>query len=393
MKSIDTQQVHLAEVVLPCAELDETLAFFVERLGFRLQAIGPADDPQAAVVAGYGLRLRLQRGAAGAGGAGVLRLVCHDAASLAGGATRLTAPNGTRIELVDADPPLSLPPLRPSFVLSKGGEGGRWNVGRAGMLYRDLVPGRQGGRFIASHIRITEGGPVPDYVHFHKVRFQVIYCRRGWSRLVYEDQGPPFVLREGDCVLQPPQIRHRVLECSAGMEVIEIGCPADHETLAEQTIALPTPTLDPGRAFGGQRFVRHEASAATWRPWRLAGFEFRDTGIAAATEGLAGVVVARRRPGAPGAGEGQARALAGAGEGSLGAFCHDAEFLFTFVLAGAAELCGEGQGAHRLEAGDSFVVPAGALSSLAAPSDDLELLEVALPAAFGVSAAARRGRT
>ena len=42
-----------------------------------------------------------------------------------------------------------------------------WSTGRAGMLYRDLVPDRQGGRFIASHIRLADGGPVPDHVHFH----------------------------------------------------------------------------------------------------------------------------------------------------------------------------------------------------------------------------------
>jgi quercetin dioxygenase-like cupin family protein len=40
----------------------------------------------------------------------------------------------------------------------------------------------------------------------------MIYCHRGWVRVVYEDQGEPFVMHPGDCVLQPPGIRHRVLE-------------------------------------------------------------------------------------------------------------------------------------------------------------------------------------
>ena len=35
-------------------------------------------------------------------------------------------------------------------------------AGRAGMVYRDLIPDRLGGAFIASHITIPEGGPVPD---------------------------------------------------------------------------------------------------------------------------------------------------------------------------------------------------------------------------------------
>ena len=113
-----------------------------------------------------------------------------------------------------------------------------WNEGRAGMLYRDLIPSRLGGRFIASHISIPTGGEVPDYVHFHKVRFQMIYCIFGWAKLVYECQGEPFVMNAGDCVLQPPEIRHRVLETSDKFEVLEIGCPAIHETFADHELPL-----------------------------------------------------------------------------------------------------------------------------------------------------------
>ena len=267
--------VRAAEVVLPCKQLDETLAFFTEQLGFRVAAVFPADDPSVAVIAGHGLRIRLERG--GAGPAGVLRLLCDDPAAVCGGALELRAPNGTRVELAPWDPPLVLPPLKPSFVFT--GQGSSWGTGRAGMLYRDLVPDRQGGRVIASHIRIPGGGPVPDYVHFHRVRFQMIYCYKGWVRVVYEDQGPPFVMQAGDCVLQPPRIRHRVLESAPGLEVIEISSPAEHETLADLEMELPTSPVRPDRDFGGQRFVRHEAAAAAWGPWRADGFEARDLGI------------------------------------------------------------------------------------------------------------------
>ena len=129
---------------------------------------------------------------------------------------------------------------------------GESGVGRAGMRYRDLIPDRWGGSFVASHITIPEGGPVPDYVHFHKVRFQMIFVKSGWVRLVYEDQGEPFVMVAGDCVLQPPEIRHRVLESSPGLEVIEIGCPALHETIADWSLALPNGTGDAARAWEGQ---------------------------------------------------------------------------------------------------------------------------------------------
>ncbi len=363
MSSEMAQRIRAAEVVLPCSELGATLPFFTEGLGFRLDAIFPADDPSVAVISGYGLRIRLERG--GSGAPGVLRLLCRNAAALAGGALELTAPNGTRVDLVEAEPPLVLPPVQQSFVVSRMSDGVPWQVGRAGMRYRDLIPDRQGGRYIASHIRIQDGGPVPDTIHFHRVRFQMIYCYKGWGRLVYEDQGPPFVMRAGDCVLQPPEIRHRVLESSPGLEVIEISCPADHETFADHELALPTPKLRRARDFDGQRFVHHELATAQWRPWRLEGFECRDLGIAAATDGVAEVHVARI-----------------SGKPRFEVCSHDAEFFFMFVLKGGVTLHCAGHGQHRLAAGDSFVVPASTRHALAQCSDDLELLEVALPAAF-----------
>ncbi len=357
-------RIRSAEVVLSCLELDATLSFFTEELGFRLQAIFPADDPSVAILSGHGLRLRLERG--GPGAPGVLRLSCQDLAAL--GKRTLIAPNGTRVDLVEADPPPVLPPLQPSFVVTRMSDANAWHTGRAGMLYRDLVPDRQGGRFVASHIRIPGGGRVPDYVHFHRVRFQMIYCYKGWVELVYEDQGPPFVMHAGDCVLQPPEIRHRVLESSPGLEVLEIGSPASHETLADHDLSLPTPTLRRERIFGGQRFVRHEVASARWRPWRLAGFESRDLGLASATDGLAGVHVVRPT-----------------GSPRPQGWSHDAELLFTFVLSGAMTLHVDGRRAERLLAGDAFVVPAGMGHAFAEGSQDLELLEVALPAAFQVA--------
>ena len=147
----------------------------------------------------------------------------------AAGRPRAT-PGRTDVELV-VDEPVALPDAPPAAgIVTHLDSDAPWVVGRAGMRYRDLIPGRLGGRYIASHIEIPDGGEVPDYVHFHDVVFQMIFCAAGWVRLVYEDQGEPFVLHAGDCVLQPPLIRHRVLEASPGLEVVEIGCPAEHLT-------------------------------------------------------------------------------------------------------------------------------------------------------------------
>ncbi|WP_282608044.1 cupin domain-containing protein [Pelagibius sp. Alg239-R121] len=361
------ERITAAEVVLPCTDLPATMKFFNERLGFRLDAIFPADGPATAVISGHGLRIRLSRDASEMD-PGRVSLRCADPKAVAGGETELTAPNGTRIELVEADPPLALPPIDQSFVVTKMGGDAAWGVGRAGMRYRDLIPNRQGGRFIASHIAIPDGGLVPDMVHFHKARFQMIYCYKGWVHLLYEDQGPQFTMKAGDCVLQPPEIRHRVLECSPGFEVIEIGCPADHMTCIDHEMPLPNGAVNPDRVFNGQRFVRHQADKVEWQPGRLEGVEFRDIGIAAATDGLASAQVWRL----------------GAGVTAVPAVKHAAEFVFYFVLEGAMTLQAEGQGAQALSAGDSFVVPEGMVFGMEGASADLELLEVALPADYGV---------
>jgi quercetin dioxygenase-like cupin family protein len=359
------EHIRLAQVVLPCRELAATLAFCTDRLGFKVNLIFPADSPSTAVVSGHGLTLRLEQADSIATPV-TLRLLCDLASLPKGTPHRLTGPDGLRVELVEARPPVEVPGGTQEFVLSRQRDQSgtdSWGTGRAGMQYRDLIPSRLGGRFIASHIRIPESGPVPDYVHFHRIRFQMIYCKTGWARLVYEDQGAPFQFHAGDCVLQPPEIRHRVLEASAGLEVIEIGCPAIHETFADHAVTLPTPHLLPARDFGGQRFVRHIAADATWRPWRVDGFEVRDIGIGDATDGLAGACVVRPR-----------------GNGAKARFgTHDEEFLFFFVLSGELGLSAGAHGDHRLREGDSCVIPADTPYALEVAAG-AELLEVSLPA-------------
>ena len=363
--------VRRAELRLPSRDLHADLSFFGETLGFRLDSIFPADDPAVAVMSGHGLRLRLERGADEAPGA--IRFLCDDPAGFAGGECDLVAPNGTRIEIRPAAVPApEMPPIRHELLVRRSDDGGSWGVGRAGMHYRDLIPGRLGGSVIASHIRIPDGGPVPDMVHYHVAVFQLIYCYRGWVGVVYEDQGPPFALGAGDCLIQPPEIRHRVLESSANAEVIELAAPARHPTMIDHALTLPTAVHDPERDFGGQRFCRHRRSDAVWGEWRLPGFEACATGIAAATGGVANAQVARRA--------GDAGVAGSRGEGFVAS--HDADVLFTFVLEGRMTLRTRDRGAEDLDAGAAFVLPPGTRAAYTRCSDDLELLEVSLPGAF-----------
>ena len=162
------------------------------------------------------------------------------------------------------------------------------------------------------------------------------------------------LLEAGDCFLQPPHIRHRVLECSDMMEVIEIACPAEHETSVDHEMSLPTGRVDPSRDFGGQRFVFHKASRANWLTSDVPGVEYRNTGISAATGGTASVIALRSR--------------GGAGDIPLR---HDGDFHFVFITGGEVEL-----DAERLEGGDAIAIPPETECTLRSPSDDFECLEV-----------------
>jgi len=287
----------------------------LKRDGFRLDLIYPADDPHTAVLSHGGEDVRVT-----------------------------TRPDALPI-------PAELPPFVSEFVLTRAG--GSSGHGRAGMLYRDLIPARLGGRYIGSHIAIPGGGPVSDWVHYHRIAFQIIYVRRGWVRVVYEGQGEPFVMKPGDFVLQPPLIRHRVLESSPGLEVVEITAPAMHETFADHTMELPN-GVDETLVFGTQRFLRHVSADTTWTPFN--GGEAQESALADATGGLA-----------------EARTIRSSG-GSIDFPPERGELVFGFVLDGTATL--DYRERSDLRPGDAFVIPPGEGWRMTDPSGDFRLLHV-----------------
>ena len=96
----------------------------IERLeaqGYRLVTISPADDPRIADLDGPDRQIRLAR----------------------------TATEGAVITVHQQA--LTIPELEPALVISRAADA-EHGTGRAGMHYRDLIPGRLGGRFIASHM-------------------------------------------------------------------------------------------------------------------------------------------------------------------------------------------------------------------------------------------------
>ncbi|XP_064389675.1 uncharacterized protein LOC135337638 [Halichondria panicea] len=349
-----------ALIVLSSKDLPDDISFFVA-IGFRQDRIYPADNPAVAILTGHGLQIQLDKGTEPQ--PATIHILTDSPESISPDAkTELFAPNGTKIRVLPKSNKLVIPPPQLKFEVSLEKDSS-WVVGRAGMLYRDLVPSRVGGAFIASHIHIPNGGPVPDLVHFHTVRFQLIFCYKGWVKVVYEDQGEPFVLYPGDCVIQPPEIRHRVLESGDGLQVIEIGVPAQHMTTGDHNMELPTGVHRPEREFNGQRFCHHTKDNATWSPWRMDGFEFCDTGVSTATKGVASVLIARPQPNSI---------------SSTSHSIHEFDIHFTFLLKGNVDVSVEGKERQALTDGDAFTIPSNVKYEYSNCSNDMELLEVSI---------------
>lgn len=285
----------MSETIFTCNNLDEAIEQY-NQLGYRLDMIFPADAPREAIM----------------------------------------SRDGERVRLVTKNHPVPMETIGTPL-----GKEGSWKVGRAGMEYRDLIPDRLGGRLIASHIRLTKGGEVPDYVHYHKVEFQMIYCKKGRIRVAYEAQGEPFWLETGDCVLQPPEIRHRVLECTAGAEVIEVTMPAEHETWVDHNLKLPNDRIDLDRIFNGQRFVYDRAADSRPTSESPRGFEVRDLAIAKAPKGVVALFELRTFGGDADLGVGK-----------------DNEFkTLYFLLEGGADLTFEGLDGRKFKPDEAILIP------------------------------------
>ncbi len=321
-----------AEFVVPVTDLGQAIDGFGEQ-GFRLDETGPADAPNYARMSsiGLGTRLCLETVERAGGNTPFLRL--PHAVPVPG----LAAADSIREATNDPDWTSSTVEL----VVCRPEPDGA-NLGRAGMRYRDLIPSRFGGAVIASHIHIPEGGPVPDYVHYHHIGFQLIYCHRGWVDVAYEDQGEPIRLEPGDCFLQPPGIRHRVLLSSDDLFVIEVSSPAEHPTFLDHDLTLPN-GQDPGKSYGGQAFVFHDSSEQPWEsPPDVVGLQTQDLGLDEATDGQVRATTIRAKGSAaefsPSTGDGR-------------------DFGFLFVLDGTATVTTNGE-THELNADASIAVPA-----------------------------------
>ncbi|MBT3170795.1 MAG: cupin domain-containing protein [Rhodospirillaceae bacterium] len=117
------------------------------------------------------------------------------------------------------------------FTVSRARDGGFESGGlRQKFEYRDLgISTATEGRFHAQVIRIGGEGQQVAGEHWHSLDFQLVYILKGWITFDYAGVGETR-LEAGDCVHQPPGIRHAVLAHSDDLELLEVTSPADFAT-------------------------------------------------------------------------------------------------------------------------------------------------------------------
>jgi uncharacterized protein YjlB len=107
---------------------------------------------------------------------------------------------------------------------------------------------------------------------------------------------------------------------------------------------------------------------ARYVPGRRSFFKYRDLGV---TDGTSGEMRA------------QVTTAVSAMDRETGWHYHTCEMQFVYMLRGWVDLEFAGEGAVRLEAGDSVMIPGGLPHQEVRTSDDFEILEVSVPAEMG----------
>lgn len=103
---------------------------------------------------------------------------------------------------------------------------------RAYAKYRDLGIAKATNGLAVAHVIRFVPPCRPEEVsklHTHDVEFQMIYVLKGSMTTELEGQGA-ITMKAGSCWIQPPRIKHKVLDYSDDCEVLEIVLPADFKT-------------------------------------------------------------------------------------------------------------------------------------------------------------------
>jgi hypothetical protein len=130
-------------------------------------------------------------------------------------------------------PAIKAPPRKQTFVASHHAPGAFEQGLRRYAQYRDLGIAAATSGLARAHVIKMVPPCDPAEVskrHYHDVEFQMVYVLKGWIKSEFDGAGT-VTMREGSCWLQPPKIKHAVLDYSNDCELLEIILPADFETV------------------------------------------------------------------------------------------------------------------------------------------------------------------
>jgi hypothetical protein len=104
---------------------------------------------------------------------------------------------------------------------------------RAYAQYRDLGFADATGGLAQAHVIRLIGPCNPAEVsklHFHDVDFQMVYVLKGWVKTYMEGHGES-LMEQGSAWIQPPRIKHLIMDYSDDVELLEVILPAEFKTV------------------------------------------------------------------------------------------------------------------------------------------------------------------
>jgi mannose-6-phosphate isomerase-like protein (cupin superfamily) len=99
--------------------------------------------------------------------------------------------------------------------------------------YRDLGIAAASHGLAQAHVIRLIGPCNPAEVsklHYHDVEFQMVYVLKGWVKTYMEGQGET-LMKQGSCWIQPPRIKHMIMDYSGDVELLEVILPAEFRTV------------------------------------------------------------------------------------------------------------------------------------------------------------------
>jgi hypothetical protein len=252
-----------------------------------------------------------------------------------------------------------------------------WIEGNNSMMYRRLID-LENYSLLEVYQKYATTTPNFDYSVYHDLQVHVLICSKGCVEAVYENQGPPIVMRPGDVILEPPCIRHSVLYSSDELSLLDFSSPGKRNTYVDFQTILPSTSFNPHKKYFGQQFLHFSKSNIYWatslKSWCSGRWQFCNTEIDNASSNAVDVTYYRPN---------QSIVTSVLGDNKY--FKHGADILYVYVLSGYVDIFIDNNRSHKYSEGSTVVLPSSTPISFARCSMDLEFIAVSIPGKYSLT--------